>query len=63
MGKYSQTMQYVSFNIPVKAGLQLKIMTGFGVNGNNTALAGDRPTLTFAEEGNMPNTFVGYIIR
>lgn len=62
VGKYSSTLQYVSFNIPVKAGLQLKIMTGFKVNGNNTGLT-EQPTLMFAEEGNMPNTFVGYILR
>ena len=62
VGKYSSTAQYVSFNIPVKAGLQLKIMTGFNVNGNNTGLS-ERPTLMFAEEGNMPNAFVGYILQ
>jgi hypothetical protein len=37
-------------------------MTGFKVNGNNTGLT-EQPTLMFAEEGNMPNTFVGYILR
>lgn len=62
VGKYSSTAQYVGFNLPVKAGLRLKIVTGFKVNGNNTALH-DKPTLMFAEEGNMPNTFVGYILR
>jgi len=55
-------MQYVSFNLPVKAGLRLKIMTGFNVNGNNTGLT-DIPSLMFGQEGNMPNTFVGYILR
>jgi hypothetical protein len=62
VGKYSSTAQYVGFNLPVKAGLRLKVVTGFKVNGNNTALH-DKPTLMFAEEGNMPNTFVGYILR
>jgi hypothetical protein len=37
-------------------------MTGFKVNGNNTGLD-EHPTLMFAEEGNMPNAFVGYILR
>ena len=63
MGKYSSTAQYVSFNIPVKKGLKLKIMTGFAVNGNNTALHTDTPTLMFIDEGNLPNTFVGYILE
>ena len=63
IGKYSSTSQYVGFNIPVKAGLHLKIKTGFEVNGNNSGLHGDRPTLMFADAGNMPNTFVGYIVR
>ena len=63
MGKYSSTAQYVSFNIPVKKGLQLKIMTGFHVNGNNSALHDDTPTLMFTDAGNLPNTFVGYILQ
>lgn len=62
IGKYSSTLQYISFNIPVQSGLELKIMTGFNVNGNNTGLS-EHPTLMFAEEGNMPNTFVGYILH
>jgi len=63
IGKYSSTAQYVSFNIPVKRGLQLKIMTGFNVNGNNSGLHGDTPTLMFTDAGNLPNTFVGYIFN
>lgn len=63
MGKYSSVAQYVSFNIPVKAGLQLKIRTGFAVNGNNSGLHSDRPTLMFTDAGNLPNTFVGYILN
>lgn len=62
VGRYSSTLQYVGFNLPVKAGLRLKIMTGFKVNGNNSGLV-ERPTLMFAEEANMPNSFVGYILR
>ena len=62
VGKKSSVLQYVGFNIPVKAGLQLKIMTGFAVNGNNSGLS-DRPTLMFAAAGTMPNTFVGYILH
>ena len=38
-------------------------MTGFSVNGNNTGLHGDTPTLMFTDAGNMPNTFVGYILQ
>lgn len=36
-GLNSSTLQYVGFNVPVKKGLRLKIVTGFNVNGNNSA--------------------------
>ena len=32
------------------------------LSGNNSGLV-ERPTLLFAEEANMPNSFVGYILR
>jgi len=60
IGQKSSERQYVGFNVPVRAGLRLKIKTGFPVNGD---------TGGFAEQGNaslalnQPNTFVGYIIR
>jgi len=38
-------------------------MTGFHVNGNNTGLHDDTPTLMFTDAGNLPNTFVGYILQ
>lgn len=34
-GVNSPILQYVGFNIPVKAGLEIKIMTGFPVNGKS----------------------------
>lgn len=60
IGSKSSQRQYVSFNVPVKAGLRLKVKTGFMVNGHNGG---------FTEQGdvslalNQPNTFVGYIVR
>lgn len=61
VGSKSSTMQYVSFGIPVKAGLQLKVKTGFKVSGNSTGLQHSN-SLLFNDAGNMPNTLVGYII-
>lgn len=60
IGSKSSQRQYVSFNVPVRAGLRLKVKTGFMVNGHNGG---------FTEQGdvsialNQPNTFVGYIVR
>lgn len=60
LGQKCSARQYVSFNVPVKAGLRLKVKTGFAVNGHNGG---------FTEQGdvslalNQPNSFVGYIIR
>lgn len=61
VGSKSSTMQYVSFGLPVKKGLQLKIKTGFKVSGNATGLQHSN-SLLFNDAGMMPNTFVGYII-
>jgi len=36
-GTNASVLQYVGFNIPVRAGLELKIKTGFPVNGSNSA--------------------------
>lgn len=53
-------MQYVSFNIPVEAGLELKIKTGFAVNTNPSGLQfGNRQTFTL----NQPGAFVGYVVH
>ena len=53
-------MQYVSFNIPVEAGLELKIKTGFAVNTNPSGLqSGNRQTFTL----NQPGAFVGYVVH
>lgn len=60
-GKNSSSIQYLSFNIPVKKGLRLKIKTGFPVNGENSGI--QRPgSLTFLD-GNIPNAFFGYVIK
>jgi len=61
LGKNHQVAQYVGFNLPVRAGMELKIMTGFKVNGTASALHVGN-TLMFNKEGNMPNTFVGYVL-
>lgn len=34
-GEHASEMQYISFNVPVKAGLRVKIKTGFAVNENS----------------------------
>ncbi len=59
IGQKSQSLQYVGFNVPVKAGLYLKIMTGFPVDGTNSGFQSGR-TLTFST--GEPNSFVGYIL-
>lgn len=60
VGSKSTAMQYVSFNIPVKTGLELKIKTGFNVNTNPSGLqVGNRETFSL----NEPGSFVGYIIH
>lgn len=61
VGQYAQAAQYVGFNAFVKRGLELKIMTGFPVNGNSSGLHVGN-TLMFNTTGNMPNSFVGYVI-
>ena len=60
MGQKCSERQYVSFNIPVRAGLRLKVMTGFPVNGLNGGFAAES---TISLKLNQPNTFVGYIVR
>ena len=59
-GTNASQKQYVSFNLPVNAGLKLKIKTGFSVNGH---IGGhqDHNTITFSQ--NQPNSFIGYIVR
>lgn len=60
-GVNSPIIQYVSFNIPVRKGLRLKIKTGFPVNGDNSGLQ-NPGSLTFLD-GNIPNAFFGYVIK
>lgn len=62
VGKYSQVAQYVGFTIPVRSQLELKIMTGFKVNDTASGLHVGN-SLMFNNEGNMPNTFVGYVLQ
>lgn len=60
IGAKSSIRQYVGFNIPVKEGLELKIKTGFRVNGSTAAMQ-DEATISF--NLNEPNCFVGWIIH
>lgn len=61
VGSNSSLLQYVSFNVPVKTGLQLKIRTGFNVNGTSGGGFQNPGTLTFIDRW-IPNAFFGYII-
>ena len=62
IGAKSQAIQYVGFNVPVRQNMQLKIMTGFPVNTQNSGFQDPGyNTLTFLS--NQPCTFVGYILR
>lgn len=58
IGARSSTRQYVSFNLPVKEGLRLKVKTGFRVNGST---AGMQDSATKSFNLNEPNCFVGWI--
>lgn len=60
-GKNASTIQYVSFNIPVRKGLRLKVKTGFPVNAENGGLQ-NPGSLTFLDR-NVPNVFFGYVIK
>lgn len=62
IGRNSQVLQYVGFNVPVHAGLRLKIMTGFNVNGFSSGTNTGR-SLLFNDVGVIPNTFVGYVFQ
>lgn len=52
--------QHVSFSLPVKAELQLKIMTGFNVNGSSS---GFQHSNSVQFKVNEPNSFVGWVIQ
>ena len=60
-GQYASTLQYVSFNVPVKKGLKLKVKTGFQVSNANSGFQSGN-TLTFTDRW-VPNAFFGYIIK
>ena len=51
----------MGFTVPVKEGLELKIKTGFAVNGN-PGWFGQGDSLMLAS-GSTINMFVGYIIQ
>lgn len=61
-GKYSNSLQYVSFTIPVKTNLQLKIKTGFPVNGSIGGGYQHLGSMTFSDRW-IPNAFYGYVIK
>ena len=56
----STKMQYVSFNLNVKIGLNLKVVTGFKVDGHSS---GFQLGNSLGFSNNTPNTLVGYVIR
>lgn len=58
IGSKSSILQYIGFNVAVKKGLKLKIMTGFPVNGSNSTHQGD-----IGWGINVVNNFAGYIIN
>lgn len=60
IGAKSSVRQYVSFSLPVREGLRLKVKTGFRVNGTEGAMQ-DSATKSF--NLNEPNCFVGWILR
>ena len=62
VGKNSQTVQYVGFTLPVRQGLELKVMTGFNVNGESSGF-GNANSLMMSGVGSLVNTFVGYIAK
>ena len=57
----SKVFQYVSFNIPVKKGLELKIKTGFKMNFTATA-TNQSNSLALDQVRSNGGTFIGYII-
>lgn len=57
IGSKSSILQYIGFNVAVKKGLKLKIITGFPVNGSNSTPQGD-----IGWGINVVNNFAGYII-
>ena len=65
VGANSQVAQYVGFQLPVKKGMKLKIKTGFNVNGLNSGFGRAHSLMLNDPDagGNMPNTFVGYILH
>ena len=58
IGSKSSILQYIGFNVAVKHGLKLKIITGFPVNGSNSTSYGD-----IGWGINVVNNFAGYIIH
>lgn len=64
-GSNSTELQYVSFNAPVKNGLQLRLTTGFNVNYNKTTYQNRSNTLVYnvvAPGTSITNAFIGYIL-
>lgn len=61
-GENASILQYLSFNVPVKKGLKLKIKTGFVVNQQTSGAFQNRGTMTFIDRY-VPNAFFGYIIK
>lgn len=61
-GEHASTMQYISFNVPVKKGLNIKIKTGFSVNTSAQGFKQGSGTLSFVDRW-VPNAFFGYVVK
>ena len=62
-GPNSRVAQYVSFNVPVRRGLETKIVTGFNVNGSPTGFGRAQTLMAWGDSGTKINEFVGYVIQ
>ena len=63
-GANAQYMQYVCFNIPVSAGLKIRIMTGFKITDFSQSFGSQGLVYNpiAGNSTNTPNTFMGYVI-
>lgn len=63
-GANAQYMQYVCFNIPVSAGLKLRIVTGFKITDFSQSFGSQGLVYNpiAGNSTNTPNTFMGYVI-
>lgn len=65
IGDKSSVMQYVGFNCPVQANMQLRIRTGFQITDFSQSFSGRGLVLNVgsnAQGSNINNSFIGYIL-